>query len=122
MTHTRKSKHECGGPVFGKLTPGCKQCDELINHEREPVSWGTSRISAQYNSTNPVPFHKLNSRIAQNPEFADWTFAELCERITGSEGILKKEGDRCFMIDREELEELAAMRRERTARWINELS
>jgi hypothetical protein len=23
------TKHTCGGPVFGKLTPGCPRCDEL---------------------------------------------------------------------------------------------
>jgi len=22
--------HTCGGPVFGRLTPGCPRCDELL--------------------------------------------------------------------------------------------
>lgn len=24
------TKHTCGGPVFGKKTPGCPRCDEMI--------------------------------------------------------------------------------------------
>ena len=24
------TKHACGGPVFGRKTPGCPRCDELI--------------------------------------------------------------------------------------------
>jgi hypothetical protein len=25
------TKHTCGGPHFGKRTPGCARCDELAN-------------------------------------------------------------------------------------------
>jgi hypothetical protein len=24
------TKHTCGGPVFGRKTPGCPRCDELL--------------------------------------------------------------------------------------------
>lgn len=24
------TQHTCGGPVFGKKTPGCPRCDELL--------------------------------------------------------------------------------------------
>lgn len=32
------TKHTCGGPVFGRRTPGCPRCDELIAGA-EPVKW-----------------------------------------------------------------------------------
>lgn len=31
-------KHTCGGPVFGKKTPGCPRCDQLLAGA-EPVQW-----------------------------------------------------------------------------------
>ncbi len=34
------TKHNCGGPVFGKKTPGCPRCDELIAGAK-PVQWHT---------------------------------------------------------------------------------
>lgn len=30
--------HTCGGPVFGRKTPGCPRCDELLSGA-EPVQW-----------------------------------------------------------------------------------
>jgi hypothetical protein len=27
---TVTTKHTCGGPVFGRKTPGCPRCDELL--------------------------------------------------------------------------------------------
>ena len=32
------TKHTCGGPVFGKKTPGCPRCDELLAGSA-PVRW-----------------------------------------------------------------------------------
>jgi hypothetical protein len=32
------TKHTCGGPVFGKRTPGCPRCDELTAGA-QPVRW-----------------------------------------------------------------------------------
>jgi hypothetical protein len=32
------TKHDCGGPVFGRKTPGCPRCDELLAGA-EPVKW-----------------------------------------------------------------------------------
>lgn len=26
----RATRHTCGGPVFGRKTPGCPRCDELL--------------------------------------------------------------------------------------------
>ena len=36
------TKHTCGGPVFGKKTPGCPRCDELLGGAK-PIVWGRSR-------------------------------------------------------------------------------
>jgi hypothetical protein len=36
------TKHTCGGPVFGRKTPGCPRCDELLAGA-EPVRWNTRR-------------------------------------------------------------------------------
>jgi hypothetical protein len=27
---TTTTKHTCGGPAFGRKTPGCPRCDELL--------------------------------------------------------------------------------------------
>ena len=35
------TKHDCGGPVFGRKTPGCPRCDELIGGAA-PVKWARS--------------------------------------------------------------------------------
>jgi hypothetical protein len=32
------TKHTCGGPHFGRLTPGCPRCDEL-SRGAKPVRW-----------------------------------------------------------------------------------
>ena len=39
----KTTKHTCGGPKFGKLTPGCPSCDEILDGKREPVRWGGTR-------------------------------------------------------------------------------
>jgi hypothetical protein len=36
------TKHDCGGPVFGRKTPGCPRCDELIGGAK-PVQWNIRR-------------------------------------------------------------------------------
>jgi len=35
------TKHTCGGPVFGRKTPGCPRCDELLAGAK-PVVWRVS--------------------------------------------------------------------------------
>jgi hypothetical protein len=32
------TKHNCGGPVFGRKTAGCPRCDELIGGAA-PIQW-----------------------------------------------------------------------------------
>jgi len=36
------TRHTCGGPSFGRLTPGCPRCDEL-KAGAAPVRWSASR-------------------------------------------------------------------------------
>ena len=38
------TKHTCGGPVFGKKTPGCPRCDELLSGS-PAVVWRNSKQS-----------------------------------------------------------------------------
>lgn len=41
-TQTPRTAHACGGPSFGRLTPGCPRCDELA--AGAPArSWNVSR-------------------------------------------------------------------------------
>lgn len=37
-TKQTTTKHTCGGPVFGKKTPGCPRCDELLAGA-QPTQW-----------------------------------------------------------------------------------
>jgi hypothetical protein len=40
----KTTKHTCGGPQFGRKTPGCPRCDELIAGAAPVVqSWRGSR-------------------------------------------------------------------------------
>ena len=41
-TKTAGTRHTCGGPSFGRLTPGCARCDELAAGAR-PRQWANSR-------------------------------------------------------------------------------
>jgi hypothetical protein len=38
------TKHTCGGPAFGRKTPGCPRCDELLAGAA-PVQWAGSRVA-----------------------------------------------------------------------------
>jgi len=35
----QRTPHTCGGPSFGRLTPGCPRCDELAAGA-SPRTWG----------------------------------------------------------------------------------
>ena len=41
-TKSNTTKHTCGGPSFGKKTPGCPRCGELLAGA-EPVQWAGMR-------------------------------------------------------------------------------
>lgn len=36
------AKHTCGGPAFGRKTPGCPRCDDLLAGA-QPVTWAATR-------------------------------------------------------------------------------
>ena len=40
------TKHTCSGPVFGRKTPGCPRCDEMIAGAA-PVQWSITRRAEQ---------------------------------------------------------------------------
>jgi hypothetical protein len=52
---------------------------------------------------------------AEASDYSGWSVRELSETIASDEGILRKEGDRCFIVDRTEL---ALMKRELQSRWL----
>jgi hypothetical protein len=37
-TKSTTTPHTCGGPVFGRKTPGCPRCDEMLAGAA-PVTW-----------------------------------------------------------------------------------
>lgn len=39
-TTNRVTKHTCGGPAFGRKTPGCPRCDELLAGAPVVRGWG----------------------------------------------------------------------------------
>jgi hypothetical protein len=51
--------------------------------------------------------------MTKNSEYAGWSIRDLNNAIASDEGVLRKEGDRNFSVDRFELE---AMRNERVGR------
>lgn len=46
MTTTSTTRHTCGGPVFGRKTPGCPRCDALLAGAA-PVQWASARRAQQ---------------------------------------------------------------------------
>lgn len=45
-----KTQHNCGGPIFGRLTIGCPRCDEL-RAGADPIRWRVADRSAQAQRT-----------------------------------------------------------------------
>lgn len=39
-TTNEAAQHTCGGPVFGRKTPGCPRCDELLAGAPARQGWG----------------------------------------------------------------------------------
>ena len=58
-----EAAHSCGGPVFGRLTPGCRRCDELLAGAAPRQGWsrrsrydgqGSGRHSCQDSNCGPI--------------------------------------------------------------------
>jgi hypothetical protein len=56
-----KLAHTCGGPVFGRKTPGCPRCDQLSNGAA-PVTWGPSRRAQDAQRSREVRAHFTSPR------------------------------------------------------------
>lgn len=66
----RTTRHACGGPVFGRKTPGCPRCDELIGGAT-PVEW--SRRPQAGPSVAEIRAHDCQrSRCSVVCTFGDW--------------------------------------------------
>ena len=68
-----KTGHTCGGPKFGRKTPGCPRCDELLNGA-EPRSWGGGRDRhSGYPSSQEIRSHDCaKSGCSIVCTFGDW--------------------------------------------------
>ena len=55
------TKHTCGGPAFGRKTPGCPRCDELLAGA-QPVQWRASRRQEDARRSAEVRAHFAGER------------------------------------------------------------
>ena len=66
------TKHTCGGPVFGKKTPDCPRCDELLAGA-EPVRWAMTRQQDDAQRAAEIRAHDCTvSRCAVVCTFGQW--------------------------------------------------
>ena len=67
------TKHTCGGPAFGRKTPGCPRCDELLAGAA-PVQWaGSQRRQDDEHRAAEIRAHDCKaSRCAIVCTFGDW--------------------------------------------------
>jgi hypothetical protein len=50
------TKHTCGGPVYGRKTPGCPRCDELLAGA-SPVKWRNTRKQDDMQQRREIAAH-----------------------------------------------------------------
>lgn len=63
------TKHTCGGPIFGKKTPGCPRCDEMLAGA-PAVKW---RISNDKQRVSEIRAHDCKvSKCGVVCTFGDW--------------------------------------------------
>jgi len=60
-TKSTTTKHTCGGPSFGRLTPGCPRCDELADGAA-PVKWANSRRDDDARRSAEIAAHFTSQR------------------------------------------------------------
>lgn len=67
------TQHTCGGPVFGRKTPGCPRCDELTSGAA-PVKWaGTSRRTEDQRRVEAIRRHDCTTaKCGVVCTFGDW--------------------------------------------------
>jgi hypothetical protein len=68
----RATKHTCGGPVFGRKTPGCPRCDELLAGAAPVVqAWRGQRERDGRARSEAVHAHFRSARH-NNPSDPNW--------------------------------------------------
>lgn len=65
-TKSATTKHTCGGPVFGRKTPGCARCDELLGGAA-PVEWAGARRERELPSWARQPHVCRGSGCSADP-------------------------------------------------------
>ena len=69
------TKHTCNdghGPAFGKKTPGCPRCDELLNGAA-PVKWAISQREEDRRLAAAIRAHDCRTRgCGPVCTFGDW--------------------------------------------------
>jgi len=66
------TQHTCDGPVFGRKTPGCPRCDELLAGA-EPVRWHNRRAEAEAQRIADIRAHDcVKSRCGSVCTAFDW--------------------------------------------------
>lgn len=55
------TKHTCGGPSFGRLTPGCPRCDELAGGAA-PVKWAMTSKQEDERRSAEIRAHFASQR------------------------------------------------------------
>jgi len=51
------TKHTCGGPKFGRKTPGCPRCDELIAGAAPRAGWGDRKRAQESQRNREIRAH-----------------------------------------------------------------
>ena len=74
-TKSTTTKHTCNdgnGPAFGRKTPGCPRCDELLAGA-EPVRWAMTRKQDDLQRAAEIRAHDCTvSRCAVVCTFGQW--------------------------------------------------
>lgn len=65
------TKHDCGGPVFGALSPGCPRCDELAAGA-PPVRWSSPRSRDAQRAREVREHDCAASRCSVVCTFGEW--------------------------------------------------
>ena len=64
------TQHTCGGPAFGRRTPGCPRCDELAAGAA-PVRWRNTRRDDDAQRCRDIAAHVASARHT-NPAHPLW--------------------------------------------------
>jgi hypothetical protein len=77
-TKTQGTRHTCGGPSFGRLTPGCPRCDELAaGSAPRQQPWRETRRQADARQRAEIADHFASQRHLSGGcgpvcTFGDW--------------------------------------------------